>query len=284
MSLHVASLNSGSNGNCYYISNDTEAVLIDAGISCREIEQRMKILGLCMKKIKAVFVSHEHADHIRGISVLVHKYNLPVYITSSTLRHGRFRLDMRFVHLFTSHKPVIIGELYIVPFPKLHDAADPYSFTVTCRNIKVGIFTDIGTPCENVTRYFKQCNAAFLETNYDERMLEEGNYPYYLKNRIRGNKGHLSNTQALSLFLEHRPSFMSHLFLSHLSKNNNCPRLVLELFNSYANGINIIVASRNEQSEIFHIRQMTEKNTNLQQRRTFSQLRLPFPPLEHKSL
>lgn len=277
MSLNVASLNSGSNGNCYYISNDTEAVLIDAGISCREIEQRMKRLNLCMTKIKAVFVSHEHADHIRGISVLVHKYNLPVYITTTTLRHGGFRLNMGLVHSFTSHEPVTVGGLNIIPFPKLHDAADPYSFIVSCRNIRVGIFTDIGTPCEHVTRYFKQCNAAFLETNYDEHMLDSGNYPYYLKSRIRGNKGHLSNTQALSLFIEHRPSFMSHLFLSHLSKNNNCPRLVQELFNTHANGVRMIVASRNEQSEIFHIRQEGEKNTSLQQRLSFSQLQLPFP-------
>jgi len=279
LSLYVASLNSGSNGNCYYISNDTEAVLIDAGISCREIEQRMKCLDLCMRKIKAVFVSHEHADHIRGISVLVHKYNIPVYITTTTLRHGRFRLDMNLVHSFTSHEPVTVGGLYITPFPKLHDAADPYSFIVSCKDIKVGIFTDIGTPCEQVTRYFKQCNAAFLETNYDEHMLEKGNYPYYLKNRIRGNKGHLSNSQALSLFLEHRPLFMSHLFLSHLSKNNNCPRLVQELFNTHAEGVRMIVASRNEQSEIFQIQPEGEKDISLHKRRTFSQLQLPFPTL-----
>lgn len=277
MSLNVASLNSGSNGNCYYISNDTEAVLIDAGISCREIEQRMKHLNLCMTKIKAVFVSHEHTDHIRGISGLVHKYHIPVYITTTTLKHGRLRLDMGLVRSFTSHEPVIIGGLYIVPFPKLHDAADPYSFVVSFRDIKIGIFTDIGTPCEYVTHYFKQCNAAFLEANYDEHMLEKGNYPYYLKNRIRGNKGHLSNTQALSLFLEHKPSFMSHLFLSHLSKNNNCPDLVQNLFNTHAEGVKMIVASRYEQSEVFQIQQKGEENLTLPQRRTLSQLQLPFP-------
>lgn len=277
MSLHVASLNSGSNGNCYYISNDTEAVLIDAGISCREIEQRMKRLHLCMTKIKAVFVSHEHTDHIRGVTVLAHKYHIPVYITTATLRHGKLRLDMRLVHSFTSHEPVTIGGLHIIPFPKLHDAADPYSFIVGFNEIKVGIFTDIGTPCEHVTRYFKQCHAAFLEANYDEHMLEKGNYPYYLKTRIRGNKGHLSNTQALSLFMEHRPSFMSHLFLSHLSKNNNCPGLVQELFDTHAQGVRMIVASRYEQSEIFQIQPESKEDISFQKRRFFSQLQLPFP-------
>lgn len=237
----------------------------------------MKRLNLCVRKIKAVFISHEHVDHIRGISVLVNKYHIPVFITTTTLKHGRFRLDMSLVRSFTSHEPVTVGGLCITPFPKLHDAIDPYSFIVSFNDIKVGIFTDIGTPCEHVTRYFKQCNAAFLEANYDERMLEKGNYPYYLKNRIRGNKGHLSNTQALSLFTEHRPSFMSHLFLSHLSKNNNCPGLVQDLFNTHADGVKMIVASRDEQSEIFYIQPEPEKNTTLRKRRTFSQLQLPFP-------
>ncbi len=237
----------------------------------------MKRLNLCMGKIKALFVSHEHIDHIRGISVLVHKYNIPVYITTATLRHGRFRFDMSLVHSFTAHEPVTVGELHIIPFPKLHDAIDPHSFIVSFKDVKVGIFTDIGAPCEHVTRYFKQCNAAFLEANYDEQMLENGNYPYYLKNRIRGNKGHLSNTQALSLFAAHRLSSMSHLFLAHLSKNNNCPRLVQELFDAHADGVKMIVTSRNEQSGIFHVQPGYEKNLSLKKRRIVSQLQLPFP-------
>lgn len=277
MSLFIASLNSGSNGNCYYISSDSEAILVDAGISCREIEQRMKRLGLSMRKIKAVFVSHEHSDHIKGISVLVKKYSLPVYITATTLRHGRFHLNAQLVHLFRAHEPIAIGELTIIPFPKLHDAADPYSFTVACRDIKVGIFTDIGGPCQHLTHYFSQCNAAFLEANYDEHLLEEGDYPSYLKNRIRGGKGHLSNKQALKLFIEHKPLFMSHLFLSHLSKNNNCPNLVLELFNSYANGVKMIVASRYEQTSLYHIQHKVDQNISLPRRQSFRQLQLQFP-------
>jgi phosphoribosyl 1,2-cyclic phosphodiesterase len=117
----------------------------------------------------------------------------------------------------------------------------------------VGVFTDIGAPCEHLIRQFGECHAAFLEANYDEQMLEQGRYPYYLKNRVRGGKGHLSNKQALELFTTHRSPFMSHLVLSHLSENNNCPKLVRELFTQHANGTEIVVASRYEETAVYHI-------------------------------
>jgi phosphoribosyl 1,2-cyclic phosphodiesterase len=255
MSLFITSLNSGSNGNCYYIGNDKEAILVDAGISCREIESRMKRLGLQMQKLKAVFVSHEHHDHIKGIHTLVKKHQLPVYITEATKRHGRLNLPGNLVRSFGAHEPVAIGDLTIIAFPKLHDAKDPYSFVVSCNDVTVGVFTDIGSPCQHVIKYFQQCHAVFLEANYDEIMLDQGNYPYVLKARIRGGKGHLSNKQALDLFLNYRPAFMTHLFLSHLSKNNNCPKLVEKLFNDYAGGVKTLIASRYHETSVFHIQQ-----------------------------
>ncbi len=261
MSLFITSLNSGSNGNCYYVGNETEAILIDAGIPCSEIEKRMKRLGLNIQKVKAVFISHEHTDHISGLQVLSKKYNLPVYITHATHGYGRLKLQKNLVTSFTAHQPVTVGNLSITAFPKFHDAADPYSFVVSGNQTKVGVFTDIGTPCENLIHHFKQCNAAFLESNYDEIMLELGTYPFFLKNRIRGDKGHLSNKQALELFTMHRPSFMSHLLLSHLSKNNNCPKLVQQLFNEHADGVKIIIASRYEETAVYHIH--NSDNTNL---------------------
>ena len=254
MSLFISSLNSGSNGNCYYVGNETEAILVDAGISCAEIEKRMKRLGLNMQKLKAIFISHEHTDHISGVRVLSKKYKLPVYITHTTHRFGGLRLEKNLVIPFTAHQPIDIGDLSITAFPKFHDAADPYSFIISCNKINVGVFTDIGTPCENLVHHFKQCHAAFLEANYDDAMLENGRYPHFLKNRIRGNKGHLSNEQALKLFTTHRPPFMSHLFLSHISKNNNCPKLVEQLFNERANGVKMIVASRYEETAVYQIR------------------------------
>ncbi len=253
MSLFITSLNSGSNGNCYYVGNEKEAILIDAGISCREIERRIKRLGLSIHKVKAVFISHEHADHISGLPVLVKKYRLPVYITATTLIHSRLTLQKELVMPFSAHESTVIGSLNITAFPKFHDACDPYNFIVSCNKINVGVFTDIGAPCKHLIYHFKQCHAAFLETNYDDIMLEQGRYPLFLKNRIRGGNGHLSNKQALELFVTHKPKFMSHLLLSHLSKNNNCPLLVEQLFTQHANGIKIIVASRYHETAVYHI-------------------------------
>jgi hypothetical protein len=124
---------------------------------------------------------------------------------------------------------------------------------VSGNNINIGVFTDIGYPGKELVYHFKQCHAAFLETNYCEDMLERGSYPRYLKKRISGKKGHLSNTQSLVLFKKHKPKHLTHLILSHLSENNNKPGLVDELFKPYANGTKIIVASRYEETEVFHI-------------------------------
>lgn len=253
MSLYITSLNSGSNGNCYYIGNDNEAILVDVGISCRETEKRLKRLGLTMEKVKAIFVSHEHGDHITGISVLAKKYQLPVYITAATHSNARLQLDKQLIRSFEPHKAVSVGTLSIVAFPKEHDASDPHSFIITGNSVTVGVFTDIGIVCEHVTHYFKQCHAIFLEANYDEEMLEKGSYPYHLKKRIRGGEGHLSNRQALELFTMHKPSFMSHLLLAHLSKNNNSPELVEALFSPYTAKTKIVVASRYKETAVYHI-------------------------------
>lgn len=254
MSLFVASLNSGSNGNCYYVGNGEEAILVDGGISCRETEKRMKRLELPMRKVKAIFVTHEHGDHIHGVPVLARKHNLPVYITDHTLRVGGLRVSESLVRVFRAHEPVTIGGLSITGFPKFHDACDPHSFVIENQGVTVGVFTDIGFACEHVTHHFKRCHAAFLEANYDEDMLDRGSYPYPLKARIRGDRGHLSNRQAMELFVNHSPPFMSHLFLSHLSRDNNRPALVQKLFDGVAAGTAIIVASRDQESEVYHIR------------------------------
>lgn len=253
MALYITSLNSGSNGNCYYVGNHQEAVLVDVGISCRETEKRMLRLGLSMQKVKAIFISHEHSDHIRGLAVLSKKYQLPVYITPATMQYGRLFLDDHLVKPFRGYEPVQIGDLTVTAFPKFHDAAEPHSFVVSNQNVKVGVFTDIGAPCTHLIKHFKQCHAAFLEANYDEQMLAQGGYPYHLKRRITGGRGHLSNTQALELFKTHKPLFMSHLLLSHLSKDNNCPNLAREMFMPHAGGTQVIVASRHEETPVYTI-------------------------------
>ena len=260
MSLFITSLNSGSNGNCYYIGNDTDAVLVDAGISCRETEKRLSRLGLSMSKVKAIFISHEHTDHIRGMAGLADKYALPVYITSHTFRNcgPSFKKDL--ANYLSPNQPVDIGTLSVTAFPKYHDAVDPHSFVITCNGITIGVFTDIGAPCDNLIKHFCQCHAVFLEANYDEDLLEKGRYPRFLKNRIRGGMGHLSNRQALELFTTYRPPFMTHLLLAHLSRENNDPAMVQQLFDHHSNGIKIVVASRDVSTAVYTIeRPDTEK-------------------------
>jgi phosphoribosyl 1,2-cyclic phosphodiesterase len=254
MSLYIASLNSGSNGNCYYVANANEAVLVDAGISCRETEKRMTRLGLSMQHVKAIFISHEHSDHINGVEVLSKKYNLPVYITHKTYNNSGLQIDPSRLIPFKQDQPVQIGEIIVIPFTKFHDAADPFSFMLSGNGVNVGVLTDLGAPCDEVIKNFPKFHAVFLETNYDEDMLENGSYPYALKKRIKGDQGHLSNDQALQLFLEHRSPNLSHVLLSHLSKENNSPQLVQKLFREYAGNIEIIVASRYQETDVYEIK------------------------------
>ena len=253
MSIYLTSLNSGSNANCYYVGNDTEAVLVDAGLSCRETERRMQQLGLPMEKVKAIFVSHEHNDHITGVPGLSKKFRLPVYITQSTLQSGRLPVEPQLVRSFKKNKPEKIGALSVTAFRKSHDAVEPHSFIVSGHGVNVGVITDIGYACKQVLKYFGQCHAAFLESNYCDELLNNGNYPWHLKRRISGDEGHLSNAQALELFRHHRPAGLQLLILSHLSKNNNRPELVEKLFAPHAGKTKVYVASRYEASPVFCI-------------------------------
>ena len=253
MSLQIASLNSGSNANCYYIGNSNEAILIDAGLSCRETEKRMRRLGLDISFVKAIFISHEHCDHIAGLRVLSKKYRLPVYITNNTLRNCGFEIEKELVFSFMHSGPVSIGELSIIPFTKSHDAHDPHSFIVSGNAIHIGVITDIGYACKHVIKHFKLCDAVFLESNYCQQMLSDGPYPLHLKNRISSRKGHLSNDQALELFLNHKPRNLQLLILSHLSQNNNRPEIVSKMFLEHAGNVKVVIASRHKETELFNI-------------------------------
>ncbi|KAA5536355.1 MBL fold metallo-hydrolase [Taibaiella lutea] len=245
MSVWVTSLNSGSNGNCYYIGNDKEAVLIDAGLTCRETEKRMRQLDLDIKKVRAIFISHEHGDHIKGVEVISHKYKIPVYITPKTLSHSRLKkLNPVLTVPFQTGEIVEVGDLHVTPFSKYHDAADAHSFIVTYNEVTIGVFTDLGRVCDQLKHYYNRCHAAFLEANYDEEMLEKGRYPYHLKQRISNGWGHLSNKQAFELFDICNAPHLSHLFLSHLSADNNHPDIALEIFRRKATNVNVTIASR----------------------------------------
>ncbi|MBS1771441.1 MAG: MBL fold metallo-hydrolase [Bacteroidetes bacterium] len=265
MSLYTASINSGSNGNCYYVGNGKDAVLVDVGISCREVEIRMKKMGLAINRVRAIFITHEHTDHIKGAQLLSSRYEIPVYINHKTHYSSHLKFKPHLYHRIEHGQVIDVNSIQVTGFTKIHDAVDPFSFVVHHEGITVGVFTDIGAVCDNLKHYMGQCHAAYLEANYDNAMLENGKYPIHLKNRIRGGYGHLSNLQALEFFLMHRSAHMTHLFLSHLSRDNNDPELALQLFKARAEDVQVFVASRYEHSEVFHIANSKAAKETVQQ-------------------
>jgi len=249
--IEICALASGSNGNCYYIGNNHEAVLIDAGLSFKQILKRLEAKALDPKKIKALFITHEHGDHVRGARVTGKKLDVPVYMTEGTYK-ATFHIWKPISYLAVQdNDPVRIGSLTIFPISKNHDAAEPTSFRVESNGLNIGIFTDIGAPCDNVKNHLKQCHALFLETNYDYQMLKEGPYPYHLKVRIDSTVGHLSNLQAFELLNEHAHPELQCVFLSHLSAENNRPELALGQFKSLEDRFLVKLTDRFAASEIY---------------------------------
>ncbi len=256
--INVTAIASGSNGNCYFFENKNHAILIDAGISRKQILQRMENLGLDIGKVRAIFVTHEHTDHTRGIDVLSRIKNIPVFITKKTYDNSNLTINDDLRCFFKPATELIISDIRIQPFLKSHDAVEPCSFIVTSNDINVGIITDIGYGCVNVVSFIKKCDALFLESNYDETMLAEGSYPYFLKERISSETGHFSNHQAGCLIRENATSRLKHVFLSHLSANSNTPKLAHKTFLGLIAqrkdlNINTIVTSRENESNLLRL-------------------------------
>jgi phosphoribosyl 1,2-cyclic phosphodiesterase len=249
--VELCAIASGSNGNCYYIGNQRDAILVDAGISARLILARMKNKNLDASRVKAIFITHEHSDHAMGARVLSKKLHIPVYLTSRT-----------FVGMYPNHKPMAprffqpgqeieAGSFRIHTFLKNHDAAEPCSFRIEHDRMHVGVFTDIGSACDNVRKHLGMCHAVFLETNYDDTMLREGSYPWPLKNRILSDHGHLSNDQAFELLKDHSGSQLEVVFLSHLSAENNTPEKAISRFEELKDKYKIRLTSRHAPTDVF---------------------------------
>lgn len=251
--LEICAIASGSNGNCYYIGNEKDAVLIDAGISAKQIISRMFERGLKPGKVKAIFVSHEHSDHMKGVRGVNKKMNLPVYLTAKTYNGSYKNQRPESPKFFVPGDSVEIGEFVIHSFLKNHDASEPCSFRVQYQNKNVGVFTDIGEPCDNVKSHLQLCDGLFLETNYDEKMLWEGHYPYFLKKRVASEVGHLSNNQAFDLLQNHAGENLKCVFLSHISKENNTPEIALNSMISLSSRFEIKLTSRYEAGEVYQL-------------------------------
>ena len=251
--IEICALASGSNGNCYYIGNESDAVLIDAGIHLKCLIDRTKTAGVDIGKVRAVFISHEHTDHVCGAYGICKRLCLPFYFTRKTFNNTRGQFRPAEVRFFEPGDVCDVFGIQVHTFGKRHDASDPCSFVVETNGRKIGVMTDIGIVTEAVSDHFAQCDAVFLESNYDEDMLWHGSYPYYLKQRVASEVGHLSNNQSFELALQHASPKLSHIFLSHISADNNTIEKALATFVQIAQNVTVLPTSRHEASAVVRL-------------------------------
>ncbi len=252
--MKVAALSSGSCGNCFYVSHNDNALLVDIGISCKQVVERLALLGETPEKIKGIFVTHEHTDHIKGVDVFARKFNVPIFATKGTINNGFLCSNENLVNEIKSNETLKVAGLSIEAFSKSHDAAEPVSYTI--RNDKtLSIITDVGHACRNVIDNVHESDFLILEANHDLNMLEDGPYPYFIKQRIGSDIGHLSNLQSGLCVLEHGTRKLKNVMLAHLSEINNIPQLAFGTFSSLVKERmdlkpNILLSSRNPTSLI----------------------------------
>jgi phosphoribosyl 1,2-cyclic phosphodiesterase len=255
--LSVCVLASGSRGNAIYISDGETSILVDAGLSGKEIERRMIIRDIKPESIDAIVISHDHTDHVLGAGVMSRRYNIPVYMNRKTFAAAEKKIGkINGLNFFECGKCFMAGSLKIHPFSISHDAADPAGFTVEVNNRKIGIATDLGIANLIVRQYLQNSNVLVLEANHDPEMLFANvDYPWSLKQRVKSRKGHLSNEEAGELLEElvHRDLF--HIVLAHLSEDNNSPQKAFEVIQPVIDGfdINISIAGQHEPDEMILI-------------------------------
>lgn len=265
--MRFVSIASGSSGNCIYVGSENSHILIDAGISARRIEQGLNEIGLKGSDLDGIFVTHEHSDHIRGLGVLARKFEKPIYGTRETMEEieratslGKF--DTSLLTPVLPDTEMDVGDLTIRPFRVDHDAANPVAYRIKQGRKSVAVATDMGHYDQYIIDNLQNLDALLLESNHDVRMLETGPYPYYLKRRILGDHGHLSNENAGRLLCQILHDGLKHIFLGHLSKENNYEELAYETVRLEitegetpynAMDFSISVAGRDRMSEIISI-------------------------------
>jgi phosphoribosyl 1,2-cyclic phosphodiesterase len=259
MTMIAISLQSGSSGNCIYIEAGCVRLLIDAGITGIQAQVRLAAHGRDIRTVNAVIISHDHGDHIRHAGVYQRKFGIPIYVTPATLAAATSRCNLgklTDVRAFRASDKIRFGDVLVHAIPTPHDGVDGSVFVVEAGKRRIGIMTDLGHVFKDLTRIVASLDAVFLESNYDPDMLAAGPYPAYLKQRIRGPHGHISNLEAAELL--RRASDEKRLqwaCLSHLSEENNHPEVALKTHREVTSGnITLYVADRYQSSKIFTVR------------------------------
>ncbi|MCK5557856.1 MAG: MBL fold metallo-hydrolase [Candidatus Hydrogenedentes bacterium] len=257
--MKICVLGSGSSGNSLLIWTNRSKILIDAGLSLRQIRGRLERVDVAIQDIEALFITHEHTDHIRSSATLARRLGIPVFLTEGTCAacNSTFE-DLPAREIFTPGDIICFKDLQIVSYSVSHDAADPVNFLFCHKNRKVGMAMDLGYPSRLVKERLRQCDALILETNHNREMLMNGGYPWQLKQRIMSRRGHLSNEQSASVLYEVAHQELRAVFLAHLSQENNHPQLVHSLFKCVLeetglNHVPLFVASQDEPTEVFEI-------------------------------
>lgn len=233
MSMKLCSIASGSSGNCIFVGSDATKLLVDTGISKKRIEEGLYTLSVDPQELGGILITHEHADHIKGLGVMSRRYKLPIYATAGTIdairsMDGLGVIDDDLFVPVAEDCPFRIGDVRVTPFGISHDAAQPVAYRFSGEGRSMAVVTDLGEYDEGTVDRLQKLDALLLESNHDVRMLQVGNYPYYLKRRILGSRGHLSNETCARLLCELIHAGMKHVLLGHLSQENNLEALALE--------------------------------------------------------
>jgi phosphoribosyl 1,2-cyclic phosphodiesterase len=232
--LRFTSLGSGSSGNATLVEarprdgGRPTRVLVDCGLPPRHLAARLATRGVLIADIDAVFVTHEHSDHVGGVLALQRRHGMPVWASGGTWREATAKVDFAAAcQVARDGEAITIGAITLQPFAVPHDAAEPLQLTCSDGQRRLGILTDIGAPTEAVARSLQGCDALLLETNHDPAMLAAGSYPAWLKRRIAGDHGHLANGQSAALLDACRHDGLRYVVAAHLSRQNNRPELAL---------------------------------------------------------
>jgi len=237
--MKICLLASGSKGNAILVESGQTRLLIDAGLSAREIRRRLDLIGIAAESLTALLITHEHTDHVKGLGPLVRQLNIPVYLQSDLARSLPDVGKNECVREFVEGEDFTVNDLIVRPFAVTHDSLAPVGFTLNGESGKIGVATDLGVITRLVTDCLRDCRVLVLETNHDETMLRDGPYPWKLKQRVRSSHGHLSNNSGSALLQSLVWEGMETVILGHLSETNNRPELALDAAKRALTGQNI---------------------------------------------